>query len=133
MVFLTVFCALFLLCACQKVEDMGTLFDLSKPYAGEYSLKKLTLGGEDYTNEYKSTKLILRYDGTFKLAYKAKDGQAGDYAGEYAVATECEEITFSYQEGRKRVERTFSMRGGSIFISLNSGEKLLYAEFAFPE
>ena len=87
---LTVLCTLFLFCACEKVEDMGSLPDLSKPYTGEYTLKKLTLGGEDFTDKFDSVKLDLGYDGEFKLSYKEKEGQSGSYAGEYEVSTERE-------------------------------------------
>lgn len=126
-------CALFLLCACDKVEDMGSLPDISKPYTGEYTLEKLTIGGEDYTEKFDSVKLFLGYDGKFKLAYKEKDGQSGSYAGEYEVSTEREEITFSAKTGLRAVKRTFPMKNGSILIDLKMGSKLLHAEFAFPQ
>lgn len=132
-VLLTVLCALFLFCACDKVEDMGSLPDLSRPYTGEYTLKKITLGGEDYTEKFESVKLSLDYDGEFELTYKEKDGQSGSYAGEYTVSTEREEITFSSKAGLRSVQRTFPMKNGSILIDLNFGAKLLHAEFAFPE
>ena len=132
-VLLTVLCALFLFCACEKVEDMGSLPDLSKPYTGEYTLKKLTLGGEDFTDKFDSVKLDLGYDGEFKLSYKEKEGQSGSYAGEYEVSTEREEITFSAKAGLRSVQRTFPMKDGSILIDLKMGTKLLHAEFAFPE
>lgn len=132
-VLLTVLCALFLFCACEKVEDMGSLPDLSKPYTGEYTLKKLTLGGEDFTDKFESVKLELGYNGKFTLSYKEKEGQSGSYAGEYKVSTEREEITFSANAGLRSVQRTFPMKNGSILIDLNVGAKLLHAEFAFPE
>ncbi|MDE6412091.1 MAG: hypothetical protein K2L02_06145 [Clostridia bacterium] len=132
-ILLTVLCALFLFCACDKVEDMGSLPDLSKPYTGEYVLKKLTLGGEDYTDKFESVKLELDYDGEFELTYKEKDGQEGSYEGEYTVSTEREEITLSSKAGMRSVSRTFPMKDGSILIDLKLGTKLLHAEFAFPE
>lgn len=132
-VLLTVFCALFLFCACEKVEDMGSLPDLTRPYTGEYVLKKLTLGGEDYTEKFDSVKLNLGYNGKFRLSYKEADGQSGNYAGDYEVSTEREEITFSSKAGLRTVQRTFPMKDGSIFIDMNMGAKLLHAEFSFPE
>ena len=132
-ILLTMLCALFVLCACEKVEDMGSLSDLSKPYTGEYTLKKLSLGGEDYMDKFDSVKLTLTYDGGFKLTYKEKDGQSGSYAGEYKVSTERKEITLFSQAGLRTVKRTFPMEKGSILIDLNLGKKLLHAEFAFPE
>ena len=132
-IFLTMLCALFVLCACEKVEDMGSLPDLTKPYMGEYALKELTLGGQDYTEKFEYVKLNLTYDGKFTLSYKEKGGQSGSYSGEYTVSTEKEEITFSSQKGLRTVQRTFPMKKGSIYIDLNLGAKLLHAEFAFPE
>ena len=130
---LTVLCALFVLCACEKVEDMGSLPDLSKPYTGEYTLKKLTLGDKDYTENFESVKLTLKPDGKFTLTYEEKEGQSGGYSGEYEVSTEKQEITFSSKSGLRSVKRTFPMKKGSILIDLNLGGKLLHAEFAFPE
>ena len=130
---LTVLCALFLFCACEKVEDMGSLPDITKPYTGEYVLKNLTLGGEDFTEKFDFVKLKLGYDGKFRLSYKEKDGQEGSYAGEYEVSTERKEITFSANAGLRTVKRTFPMENGSILVDLNMGTKLLHAEFAFPE
>ena len=132
-VLLTMLCALFMLCACEKVENMGSLPDLSKPYAGEYTLKKLMLGGQDYTENFESVKLTLNPDGKFTLTYKEKEGQSGSYAGEYEVSTEKQEITLSSKSGLRSVKRTFPMEKGSILIDLNLGGKLLHAEFAFPE
>ena len=130
---LTVLCSLFVLCACEKVEDMGSLPDLTKPYMGEYTLKKLTVGGEDYTEKFESVKLTLDYDGGFELSYQEKDGQSGSYAGEYEVSSEREEITFSSKAGLRTVQRTFPMKNGSSLIDMKLGVKLLHAEFAFPE
>ena len=112
---------------------MGSLPDLSKPYTGEYTLKKLTLGGQDYTENFESVKLTLKPDGKFTLTYEEKEGQSGGYSGEYEVSTEEQEITFSSKSGLRSVKRTFPMKKGSILIDLNFGGKLLHAEFAFPE
>ncbi len=130
-VLFTILCALFVLCACEKVEDMGSLPDISKPYTGEYLLQKLTVGGEDFTEKYEAVKLNLGYDGKFKLSYTENDGKKGSYAGEYEVSLEREEITFSANTGLRTVKRTFPMKDGSIFIDLKMGSKLLHAEFAF--
>ena len=132
-IILTMLCALFLFCACEKVEDMGSLPDLTKPYAGEYILKKLTLGSEDYKDKYDYVKLTLDGDGKFSLSDKEKGGKSGGYAGEYEVSTQKNEITLSARAGFRSVERTFPMKDGSILIDLKLGTKLLHAEFAFPE
>ncbi len=69
-VFFTALCALFLFCACEKVEDMGTLPDISKPYVGEYMLERLMIGDRDMTEHFDEAKLSLTYDGKFKLTYQ---------------------------------------------------------------
>lgn len=112
---------------------MGSLPDLSKPYAGEYTLKKLTLGGQDYTQKFDYVKLTLKPSGQFILAYKEKEGQSGSYGGEYEVSTDKKEITLSSKTGLRTAKRTFPMKDGSILIDLKLGTKLLHAEFAFPE
>ena len=132
-IILTMLCALLVLCACEKVEDMGSLPDLSKPYTGEYALKKLTLGGEEYTDKFEHVKLNLGGDGKFTLSYKEEKGQSGSYQGEYEVNLEKQEITLSSKAGLRTVERTFPMENGTIYIDLKFGTKLLHAEFAFPE
>ena len=129
---LTILLALLILCACERVEDMGSLPDLSKPYTGEYTLKKLTLGGEDFTEKF-DVKLNLTYDGEFKFSYKEEDGLSGSYTGEYEVSVEKGEITLSSQAGLRTVKRTFPIQNGSILIDLKLGTKLLHAELAFPE
>ena len=132
-IFLTMLCALLLFCACEKVENMGTLPDLSKPYTGEYALKKLMLGDKDFTEKFEYAKLSLNNDGSFTLSYKEKEGQSGSYSGEYEVSAEKEQITLSSKSGLRTVERTFPMENGCIYIDLKLGTKLLHAEFAFPE
>ena len=132
-VFFTALCAVFALCACEKVEDMGTLPDISKPYVGEYVLERLMLGDRDFTDRFDEAKLSLTYEGKFKLTYREKDGQSGEYTGDYSVSTEREEITFSSQTGLRTVPRTFPIKNGAIFIDLKLGTKLLHAEFSFPD
>ena len=132
-IFLTMLCVLLLFSACEKVEDMGTLPDLSKPYTGEYALKRLMLGDKDFTEKFEYVKLTLEPDGQFLLSYKDKAGQSSGYAGQYEVSTEKGEIKFSTKNGLRTVERTFPMEHGNILIDLKLGTKLLHAEFAFPE
>ena len=131
-VLLAAFCALFLFCACEKVEDMGTLPDISKPYVGEYMLERLMIGDRDMTEHFDEAKLSLTYDGKFKLTYQETDGQSGEYGGDYSVSTEREEITFSSKAGLRAVSRTFPIKNGAIFIDLRLGPKLLHAEFEMP-
>jgi len=124
---------LFLFVGCEKVEDMGSLPDLSHPYAGEYTCKKLLLGGEDCLDRFDYVKLTLEYGGDFTLSYRDKEKRSGAYSGEYAVSSESDEITFSAKAGLKTVSRTFPVKNGTILIDLTFGQKLLHAEFSFPE
>ena len=132
-IFLTLISALFLLCACEKVEDMGSLQDFSKPYVGEYVCRKLSVGGEDFTERFDYVKLNLSYGGEYKLFYRDIEGMSGEYSGKYSVSPKEQEITLSSQAGLRTVTRTFPMKNGTICIDLNLEGKLLHAEFAFPE
>ncbi len=111
---------------------MGSLPDLSHPYAGEYTCKKLSLGGEDCLNRFEYIKLTLECGGDFELSYRDKEKRTGGYEGEYSVSSESEEITFSAKAGLRTVSRTFPMKNGTILIDLTFGQKLLHAEFSFP-
>lgn len=124
--------SLFLLCACDEVEDMGSLPEFSKPYAGEYTCETLTLGGKDCLPKFEEIKLNLKGDETFILTYKTAGGAKGDYAGEYAVSPEGDEITFTSQAGVRSVSRTFPMEKGAICVEMSVAGKLLYAKFVFP-
>ncbi len=131
-VFITLLCALFLFCACEKVEDMGTLPEFSKPYMGEYICKELSIGGEDFIEKFEYVKLELDYDGEFTLSYSEEEGQSGTYSGKYSVSPEGDEITMSSRVGLRSVSHTFPMENGKILVELNLQGKQLHAVFSTP-
>lgn len=121
----------FLLCGCKKAEDMGSLAQLSRPYAGEYVCRKILLGGEDFTRKFDYIKLELERGGDFLLSYRTEEGNKGEYRGTYRVS-DSGEITFTANAGYRAVSRSFPMREGAVLIDLPFGQKLLHAEFVFP-
>ncbi len=120
------------MCACGKAEELGSLQEFSRPYAGEYQCRTLMLGGEDRLDAFESVKLTLGYDGSFLLTYRTAEGAEGAYDGTYRVNGAQTEITFTGGAGSKSVSRSFPMDKGGIFIELPFGSSLLYAEFRFP-
>lgn len=123
--------ALFTLGGCD-VEEMSTLPDLSRPYAGFYECEKLLLGGEDVSKEFEYLRLELGYGGEFTFTYRGTDGNEGTYRGKYRVDMQKGEISFTSGHGLKSSAFTFPMRDGCVFIDLTFGGKLLHAEFSFP-
>ena len=121
----------FLLCGCDSVEQMGSLPEFSKPYAGEYTCETLTLGGKDCLDKFEEIKLTLEGDDTFAVTYKTANGTEGEYAGEYSVSPDGNNITFSASKGQRTISRTFSIEKGAIHVNLTFLGKLLHAEFKF--
>lgn len=120
-----IFC-LFPLAACD-VNEMSSLIEISKPYAGEYQCEKLIYGDKDYTDLYE-IKLTLKADGSFQLAYQDEHGREGGYQGNYAYEENM--ITFTSKNGAKSVSRGFLYKDGVLSIELPIGGKLLHAEFS---
>lgn len=108
-------------------DERSTLRDISKPYAAEYRCRKLLLGGEDELPSFSVLKLTLGYYGAFTLAYESADGNRGEYTGTYTVDGESGTVTFAAGEGKRY---RFPFRGGTVYIELPLGEKLLHAEFS---
>lgn len=119
--------ALFAATSCD-VNEMSTLRDISRPYAGEYQCKKLQLGGEDLLPRFEFIKLKLDAYGKFALSYADCEGGESGYSGGYRI--EDGEITFTAAaEGAER-SYVFPYDEGTVRIRLLMGEKLLYAEFS---
>ncbi len=114
--------------ACDA-EELGSLEDLSKPYAGFYECEKLTLAGEDKSAAFDFVRLELGYGGEFNISYRTKKGNAGTLGGEYDADPEKEEITFRVKQGLRSVSRTFPFENGVIRVEESVLGKLLYAEF----
>ena len=131
LLFVTLFVSLFVLCACNT-EDMGSLSDLSKPYAGQYECTTLTLGGEDQTKRFEYIRLELDSKGSFRLSYRTTEGSEGSYGGTYEMDTETNEITFTAKTPLRSVSRKFPVEKGKICIDLNFQGRLLHAEFGMP-
>ena len=121
-----------LLCGCEKVENMGSLPQLSKPYVGEYQCEKLIFGGEEQVDKFDYIKLTLKYGGSFVLSYRDAEKREGAYEGEYAMSDDGKELTLSAKAGLRTVSRTFPVDRGTILMDLTFAGKLLHAEFKMP-
>lgn len=124
--------ALCVLCGCNKVENMGSLPQLSKPYVGEYQCEKLIFGGEEQTDKFDYIKLTLKYGGKFVLSYRDTEQREGAYEGEYEMSPDGKELTLSAKAGLRTVSRTFPVTDGIILMDLTFAGKLLHAEFKMP-
>lgn len=111
-----------------KVEEMSTLRDISRPYAGEYKCRKLTLGGQDLLGRFDYLKLNLNYFGKFRLTYAEVSAGEGEYSGTYEAREE--EIAFCASAGGEKKRYVFPYESGTVRVELLLGEKLLYAEFS---
>lgn len=122
---------LFSLCTMAgcKVEEMGSLKDLSKPHVGVYECERMTIGGENVLNDFRYVRLELDYGGDFTLSYKKSGGGFSEWNGTYEVDTEAQEITFTARQGTRELSRTYRMENGSILIDANFLGRTLLAEF----
>lgn len=118
---------LLLFTACN-VNEMSSLPELSRSFAGEYVCERLTVNGEDYTAAY-DLLLTLDYGGTFGVRGK---GKRQLYSGEYSYDAQRGEITLSAKSGLGEATRSFPVREGRIYVDLTFGGALLHAEFAMP-
>lgn len=123
--------ALFPLGGCD-VSAMTALAEISRPYAGEYVCRSLTVGGEDRLDDYEYIRLVLSRDDTFEFSCRDKKGKEGAYKGTYEMDASGENITFTVRVGFIPVHRTFPVENGSIFMDIRLRGKLLHAEFSFP-
>ena len=120
-----------LVCACGcSVKDMGTLSDLTKPYAGLYECKTITLGGRELKEDFSKLLLELKSNGTYVFSYEGINGERNKQTGEYSASDREGKITFTPKE--QKYPRTYSMQKGVIYINHIYGGKHLHAEFTMP-
>ena len=129
-----VFCLCSLCCltlpACEgSVYEMSSLPELSRPYAGEYACRSLTLGRRDCLADFAFVRLTLGADGRAVLAWKKTSGGEGAYSLGYRVDEEAGDITF-FPDARGACPRTFPMEGGVLTVRLRLAGCDLVAVFA---
>ncbi len=115
-----------------RVEEMGDLGEVSRPYAGEYLCTKLILNGEDRLSQFEFVRLVLGRDGRFELSWRDPSGGNGTYAGSYALAAGGRELLFTAKG--ERTERTFCAfrEHGAVTAAFCTGGRLICAEFSLP-
>lgn len=120
-----------LLAGCDA-QELGSLSDLSRPYAGVYKCEKITIGGKDMSETFSVFELELEGDGAFELRYETSWGGEGSYEGQYSVSEDKGEITFVAKRGARSEGYTFRMEKGAVLIDYNFLGRLLHAEFRMP-
>lgn len=119
------------LTACDA-EEMGTLSDLTRPYAGFYECEEISLGGRDMTEDFEKISLELRHDGSYAFSYRTAEGNEGEYTGSYSVDAEGGRITFTGKQGARSSSFSFPYEKGAIRMEYNLFGTLLHANFRMP-
>ncbi len=123
--------SLFFMTACET-EELGSLKEVTRPYAGFYQCETITLGGRDMTDKFETLTLELRQDGQFVVSYLTAEGNEGSYRGNYEIDIEEKEITFSAKQGTRQKAFSFPYEKGAVRIDYNLFGTLLHAEFKMP-
>lgn len=111
------------------VKNMSSLKDITRPYAGEYTCRTLTYGGEDYLDRFETCVLSLKEDGSFALRFVTRDGAEGSCGGRYEYSEKTGEMTFTVRAGMREITRSFFYEDGSLHAAVNVKGKLLFAKF----
>ena len=117
------------LAGCDTEEELGSLEDLSRPYAGIYLCEELTLAGEDKLASFEDIRLELCRGGEFTVSYKRVTGGEGKLSGRYEMDVEKNRVTFSAKQGVRTMSRTYPLEKGCILIEVNFLGRLLFAKF----
>ncbi len=120
-----------LLSACNASE-MGTLTELTRPYAGEYVCEELTYGGRDLLENFDYIRLSLSPDESFSVSYKTAFGGEGSYGGGYSIDEKKGEIVLSGSIAERTVSRAFPMKDGAVYLDYVFGGSNLHAVFRLP-
>ncbi len=121
-------CSLLLLGGCDASE-LGTLPEVSRPYAAVYECEVLTYGGGDVLGRFDYVRLDLDWGGEFTLAYRTKEGAEGEQHGTYSVDDAASEVVFTFRFGAVERSRAFPIEMGRILLDVTLHGKLLHAEF----
>lgn len=105
----------------------GKLPEITKPYLGVYECARVTLGSNDYTEDFEYIRLELKGDGTFLLTYAPKDGVKGSQKGEYEYDDEKKTLCLSL--GGEEIKRKFPLENGEILVNVRMGGKNLIMKF----
>lgn len=118
---------------CCNVTEMSSLKDISRPYAAEYTCKRLQIGERDALGDYEYIKLDLKYGKKFECRYRSKDGAEGAYAGTYEIPDGEESVKFTAMENGEEKSYVFPYREGKVMVGLLFRGQILYGEFSAVE
>ena len=114
--------------ACS-MEEMSSLREFSRSYAGEYECVEATLGGRDLLKYFRYVILFLNRDGTFTVSARTKTGIEGAKAGSYECDTEKGEILLRAERGGKTYEKRCAYVNGSFAVSHSFNGRELVLKF----
>ena len=106
----------------------GNLKEIVKPYVGEYTCQKATLGETDLANYYKEITLDLKSNGSFSLAVIDKMGKKHLQTGKYDYDDKTGMLRF-FDEANS-LKRESSLANGEFFITVPVGDKVVRLVFA---
>lgn len=115
-------------CACD-VNELSSLREFSRAYAGEYECFEATLGGKDLLDKTRFVHLSLERDGTFTVSAKNKAGLSAEKSGSYEYDEESGVLTFRAEHGGKRYEKRAELKNGAFTISHSLGGRELVLKF----
>ena len=106
----------------------GSLFDVAKPYLGEYECVQAEWDGRDMLQDYVFIRLELKGDNTFVLHSKDQGGTMRKEVGVYQYDGEHKSVTMQLQSFRF-FKKEFSLDKGVLTIELPVGGKNVLLKF----
>mgnify|MGYP000505978611 FL=1 len=115
-------------CAGVDIGEMSSLYEFSRPYAGEYECETLTLAGEDMLSSFEYVRLALSYGGQARFFWRSAQGGEGEYTLDYLADVQEGYIAFCART-RGAAAHTFPLEKGSVRLGISLGGRYLYAVF----
>lgn len=115
-------------CAGGDIGEMSSLYEFSRPYAGEYECETLTLAGEDMLSSFEYVRLALSYGGQARFFWRSAQGGEGEYTLDYLADVQEGRIAFCART-RGAAAHTFPLEKGSVRLGISLGGRYLYAVF----
>lgn len=115
-------------CAGGNIGEMSSLYEFSRPYAGEYECETLTLAGEDMLSSFEYVRLALSYGGQARFFWRSAQGGEGEYTLDYLADVQEGRIAFCART-RGAAAHAFPLEKGSVRLGISLGGRYLYAVF----
>ena len=115
------------LTACFSNAKEQSLYEITKPYLGQYECKEVKLGKKDYLAKFEYIDLELKADNTFVVRYKEEGEKEEILKGEYRYDAEKEKL---YMTGKGGFKREIPLKNGELFITVPIGRETLHIIFS---